>query len=379
MICDPAFMNHGEENAVRDCRRVSTLKPLAGWRTVVCMPACDEEHGIASSLVSVLGQLTGEDALVLVVNGSSDRTAMISENLLSSSGHQFTLIDLQWKQGCGSAPRARRIALDIGARAAPEGFLLSIDADTVAASHLRQAYDAEFAAGSDLVCGAIDFDPLEAVLLPPVNEYLEFVVREYRAVSREIDALLDPDPDNPWPHHGNIGGANFAIRTQAYRLVGGLPIPDFGEERALLRLVQAHGLRIRFSDRARVTTSCRLTGKAPGGLADELRRSRLEADPLMDEALEPATTLKLRARSRSALRCSADDRMRRLALEPLGLSAADLSAAMTTRRWQMAWQHAEASSLVLTRRRMRRSDLQRELPALIALRDNLRSGEDDRS
>lgn len=343
------------------------------------MPACDEEERIARSIDALLVGLRPQDAVVVVVNGSRDRTASIAESLLSATRHPFVLIDLQWQQGCGSAPQARRIALDKGAELAPNGFLVSIDADTHAAPDLRSAYEAEFGADADLVCGAIDFDPLEAASLPASDPELEFVVREYRAASREIVAMIDPDPHNPWPHHGNIGGANFAIRTQTYRDIGGLPTPAFGEDRAMLRLVEAHGFRVRFSERARASTSCRLIGKARGGLADELCRSRYESDPAMDEALEPAQSLELRSRSRAAFRRSGDDVTRRLALAPLGLTADEIATVLAAGKPGAMWQSAEAASPRLSRTRMRRGDLQREFPALIALRDGLRSAAEDRS
>ncbi len=357
---------------------VGTL-PFDVAGVAVCIPASDEEERIAPTLHAALETLGPSDGIVLVVNGSRDRTWSIAETLLSTSAHPYVLIDLQWCDDRGSAPLARRIALDIGADLVPNGILVSLDADTQAAPGLRDAYAREFANGADLVCGGIDFDPEEAALLPDGDPELEFLVRESRAVSREIAALIYPDPTNPWPHHGNIGGANFAIRRSAYRAVGGLPTPDFGEDRALLKRAEAHGLRIRFSDGPRVTTSCRMTGKARGGLADELRRSHSEADPIMDEALEPSAVLELRMRTRSAFRASLDDRSRRLALASLAMSGEVLEEILTMPLPGEAWQRAEAASAALRRTRMRRSDLQRELPALIALRDQLRVDADDRS
>ena len=368
--------NDGRILAVNDWIKV---EPSNAKRFVFCMPACDEEERIASSLVSVMGVMQDDDVLVLVVNGSNDRTAPIATKLLSRSGHQFALFDFQWQADRGSAPHARRVALEIGYKLAPNGVLVSIDADTQAELDLRRAYDAEFAGGADLVCGAIAFDPIEAAQLPPGDPRHEFVVREYRAASREIAALINPDPENPWPNHGNIGGANFAVRASAYRAIGGLPTPPFGEDRALLRIAEAQGLHIRFSDTARVTTSCRLTGKAPGGLADELRRSRDDADPIMDEALEPAHELELRLRVKKAFFRAIDDDARRSALAPLELSTDGMATVAATHLRGEAWQKAEELSARLRRTRMRRSELQRELPTLTALRDRLRSDKDNRS
>ncbi len=268
--------------------------------------------------------------------------------------------------------------MDLASELAPGAHLLSLDADTVVRPGWRAAIGCEFAAGAALVCGAIEFDPDEAALLPPTDEAAEQVLRQYRAAAREIDARLDPDPFNPWPHHGNIGGANFALRAGVYGRVGGLPVTPFGEDRALLARVRALALPVRFSDAPVVWTSCRIEGRARGGLSDELKRSREEADPLVDEALEPAGALERRIHARRAFIAAGEGGARAAVLLSLGLDPAPVEARLRAASPGEAWALVEATSPILARRRLRRSELARELPALLSLLDRVRRSAEDR-
>ena len=213
-------------------------------------------------------------------------------------------------------------------------------------------------------------------MLPPADAESERVIREYREASREIAALICPDADNPWPHHGNIGGANFAMKGSAYRTIGGLPMPPSGEDRALRRAFEAKSLRIRYANGPRVETSCRLDGRAAGGLSDELRRNRTEPNPIVDELLEPPETLLTRVTSRAAFLGSQESADRLAALSVLALQPA-VAEALAARGGEAAWQDAESASPALRRQRLRLDDLRHHLPvlrqALHAIRD-ARSG-----
>lgn len=330
---------------------------------IACVPACDEAGWIDRCLAALDADLCPGDGIVLVANGCTDETAAISRARMAKGTRPFLLVECRWQAGEGSAPLARRLALDLGHALAPQAVLLSIDGDTIVLPGLRAAYAAEFARGFDLVCGRIGFLPEEAARLAPADPDSEAVIRAYRDITRHIAALIRPDVDNPWPHHGNIGGANFAMHGSAYALAGPLPTPAFGEDRALRRRFEAHGLRIRYSDGPRVETSCRLEGRASGGLSEELRRNRMEADPLVDELLEPAESLLLRWRAQAAfLRASTvPDRLE--ALEKLRLLRGD-ALRFAEAGGGLAWQAAEEASPALKRTRLRLSDLRRHLPAL---------------
>lgn len=338
-----------------------------GAGAVAILPARDEAKRIEATLRALLAELAPGEGVVLVVNGSTDDTLARALALFEAGDAPFLLLDVDWQPGRGSAPLARRLALDLAFELSPHAHLFSIDADTVVQPGWRAAYEVEFASGAALVCGAIGFDPAEAALLPPTDEAAETVLREYRAASREIDARLDPDPLNPWPHHGNIGGANFGLRAGVYGAVGGLPVTSFGEDRALLRRVRALGLPVRFSEGPLVWTSCRLDGRARGGLSDELKRSRDEADPLVDEALEPADALKRRIHARLAFSRAGSAQVRGGVLSSLGLTEAEMETVEAAATPGEAWTLVEEFSPLLKRERLRRSQLAAELPALLNL------------
>jgi hypothetical protein len=337
---------------------------------VVAIPAMNEEERLGRTLEALDGELGSGDAVVVAVNNSRDRSADLARRYLATRRRPFLLIDLSWRGANGSAPLARRLALDCAAALSPQAHLLSLDADTLVRPLWRASYAAFFAQGFDLVCGGIGFVPEEAALLPEGDPEAERILRESRAASREAEALIDPDPDNPWPHHGNIGGANFGLRAGAYEHAGGLPDVASGEDRELLRRVRARGLRVRFAGDPLVWTSPRLDGRARGGLSDELARSRRESDPLVDEALEPAEQLELRVRMRRAFR-EADAAARVLLLHQLEMPPGEIEALRDARSGD-AWLRAEDASPRLRRPRLRRSELARLHPGLVALRDRLR-------
>ncbi len=342
---------HGEPSAFAAC-------PL-----VACIPARDEAERIEACLAAADDELEPGDGILLFANGCRDETVPRALDALEAMRRPFVLLDGDWSEGAGGAPHARRLAMETAHANAPRAVLLSLDGDTLVRPGLRASYARAFREGFDLVCGAIGFPPDEAASLPPADPEQQGVVREYRRLSAHVAALLDPDPDNPWPHHGNIGGANFAISAKAYDAVGGMPTPPFAEDRALRRLCQAYGLRIRYCDDALAWTSCRLDGRAWGGLADELLRERSEADPLVDELLEPPESLILRIETRRAFLCArtGPDRLRLLLALGLDALAAGPRAAAGGPK---AWVSAEDVSPRLKRRRLRLSDLRRHLPEL---------------
>ncbi len=351
--------------------RWPVAEALSGCRMIACIPARNEEARIGAALASLGETLAPSDGIVVIVNGSDDATAAIAAAKLAALPQRAVLADVTFHQGRGSAPLARRLAMDIAHMLAPEAALFSFDSDSRATPELADAYAAELERGHHLVCGTISFDQNEAAHLPPADETAETLVREARQLTREIAARLDPDPDNPWPHHSNIGGANFVISGAAYRAVGGLPLPPSGEDRALLRLVRAHGLSLRYSERPHVITSCRIDGRAHGGLSDDLRLSRLCADPVVDEMLEPAAALALRHGTRRAFLAAPDAAARSGLLQGLGLGADEIRSAMAEPLPGLMWLAAEDASPLLRRKRLRRSELHPVLPGLKALKAEL--------
>jgi hypothetical protein len=146
------------------------------------------------------------------------------------------------------------------------------------------------------------------------------------------------------------------LTLTAYRRIGGLPAVPVGEDRALFEALIRAELRVRHCPAARVIVSCRLDGRAAGGMADTLRRRLAEAEAApLDARLEPALDALLRLRCRRALRRLRAGQPRlgdpvRLALA-LGLAPAALAEIARLPRFWSAWEELQARALPLRRRR----------------------------
>jgi hypothetical protein len=180
---------------------------------------------------------------------------------------------------------------------------LTTDADAVADSIWLAAMIAAFASGSDAVAGAVSANWDELQQFPEDVLEIGALEWEYQKLVAEIEALADPDPQDPWPRHNQNCGANAGITADFYERIGGLPALPVGEDRAMFDAVRALDGRVRHSNAAHVTASARTIGRAAGGMADALL-SRHHDDYLCDDLLEPATDLVRRATWRRQCRAA---------------------------------------------------------------------------
>jgi hypothetical protein len=121
-------------------------------------------------------------------------------------------------------------------------------------------------------------------------------------MSARVMAVLDPLRHDPWPNHLWCWGANLAVRASALVAVGGSPIVDLAEDRALHAALKRGDFAIRHSESVRVHTSARAIGRAPGGFAEQLVSYANDAQALADFYLEPAAVTWRRARERGIAR-----------------------------------------------------------------------------
>lgn len=98
---------------------------------------------------------------------------------------------------------------------------------------------------------------------------------------RPDPAELDRPVERHWYDHHRLGdghphihGANLGVRADWYLRAGGFPPIARDEDVALATAVEAAGGRIERIGASPVLTSARLTGRAPGGMAEYLRRLR---------------------------------------------------------------------------------------------------------
>lgn len=350
------------------CTSESELGP-----TLVAVPVKDEAERIADCLRALaLQQQACADAIVLVVNNTSDGTAEIVRALAPVLPVRVYVLERNFPPGQASAGHARRLAMEHAAASLGErGVLLTTDADGrvppdwIAANlwHLRR--------GVDAVAGRAELDAREAALIP--ERLHEDDAREcaYAAALDETAALLDPDPWDPWPRHAEHSGASIAVTLAAYRRAGGMPAATLAEDRRFLDALRRTDARIRHAPEIVVTVSGRTLGRAEGGMADTIRRRLSAPDPYLDSALEPASCNARRARLRRQFRglfhSPRPEALLHALSRDIGLPVPAIEQACRQQYAGEAWTGLETVSPVLTRLRVAVADLPREMEAAVRL------------
>jgi glycosyltransferase involved in cell wall biosynthesis len=348
----------------------------------VAIPVKDEEARIGACIASLAGQVDvdfTDVAVVLLMNNCRDGTAERVRELADELPFALELRHVELPQPYANAGWARRLAMEAAAElVAPDGVILTTDADTLVEADWIEANRREIAAGAGAVAGYVMADPLELMELPP--EILErgSLEWEYQQLFAEMEARVDPDPQDPWPRHNQNCGASAAITAALYRRIGGLPPRPVGEDRALFEMVRRIDGTVRHSLDVQVVTSARTDGRALGGLSDAIRL-RGEPDHPCDEMLEVAVVAFRRALWRRRLRalwseggvqaiCDSDWAQR------LRLSPRDLRRAAERRFFGEAWAEIEGLSPRLERQLVTGRNLKRELRRMRRLVEAVRAG-----
>jgi hypothetical protein len=330
------------------------------FRAVIAIPARDEAARLPACLAALAAQRDAagrpfpfaDTAVLVFANECRDGTAALARALAPGLPFRLLVEERRLPGHLAHAGGARRGALDCALGFLgddPNGVLLSTDADGRVDPSWLAGHLAALATGVDAVAGRYHPDTAEAARLPAALRAREAAERGYASLLDEMAAFLDPQPHDPWPRHGVHSGASFAITAAAYRAIGGLPPLAVGEDRALFAALARADMRIRHAPEPLVTVSCRLSGRARGGMADTLaQRLRDPAATPVDGRLESALDAWTRFRARRALRRLQVDRPRvgdppRLALA-LGITPARLRAIAALPSFGAAWEALQASS-----------------------------------
>lgn len=273
---------------------------------VIAIPARDESARIARCLDACLDSITESGLMVdvlVLVNGSRDDTIERVARWSRRRARVVTLVDVDFHPGAAHAGGARSLALSLAAAGVPADTpLLTTDADAAPAIDWVRRNLAHLLGGARLVCGAIRLDEREAARLPePLTDVCD-VTDRYQRATRELEQLLDPDPWNRWPHHGESGGASLALTRATLDAIGGVPFTPCGEDRALAARLRGRGECVRYADDVSVRVSCRLHGRAHGGMADTLRLRLFTLDPPCDAEYREAHRVELDARLAAVVR-----------------------------------------------------------------------------
>lgn len=251
-----------------------------GWGAsgfAVVIPARDEADQLAASLASFEADPAVVDVLI-VANGCRDATA----GLARAWPGRLRVGVAETGALPGGVGEVRRLGMAIALSRLPaNGVLATTDADCT----LGPAWGARTRAAlahADAVCGRIG--PAEGfAALPPLirrHGLLEDGVRDLRAVQR---AGLVWRPGQPLPVHGCSAGASLAFTARCYRAAGGFdPVPCH-EDRDLIARIERLGFRVARPHALTIHASCRLVGRAPGGMASTIAARTHAAAPLEAE------------------------------------------------------------------------------------------------
>jgi Glycosyl transferase family 2 len=287
--------------------------PLAR-RCAVGIPVKDEVQRLPACLAALASQQDGagyqfsrnDFCVVLFVNNCTDGSAALARALAESMPFTLCVKESVLPAGFAHAGNARRAAMDLAEawlakEGAYDGLILTTDADSQVPRHWIANNLTAIDAGADAVLGCLALDE-EGERLPRALHQRGRLESAYESLLTELSAALDPLEHNPWPHHATISGASLAVTRPMYLRMGRIPRVPLGEDKAFVAELLRHDAKIRFCPDIRVTTSARIVGRAPGGVAETLRLRSNNPSVCCDESLEPFRTAIRRAKWRRRLR-----------------------------------------------------------------------------
>jgi hypothetical protein len=350
---------------------LSGLAPWCGKRvakSVVAIPVRDEADRIGACLAALNAQIRPPDAVVLLLNNSTDTTETIARGMRLHLRFSLDITSVALPPAQASAGHARRLAMQSAAdQVGDDGILLTTDADAIVPPDWvvrnLHALDKQ----TDIVCGRAVIDPVEAALIPAHLHEDDARESHLIALLDMLAWMLDPEPHDPMPRHTEASGASLAVRVDAFRRAGGIPNIRSGEDRAFVRALWMSDARVRHDPTIQVVVSGRIIGRAEGGMADAMRRRMVQQDEFTDEQIEPGADAfrryVLRARARRVWSGMPEPSL----AADLALSPKCLSGCVARPAFGSMWAALEARSPVLQRRRVRFTDLAREIVAAEAL------------
>ncbi len=343
---------------------------------VVAIPTKDEAERLPGCLNALAGQrdlrerplAPGAFGVVVFANNCSDDSADVARSMGERLPFPTRVCEASLLPPFAHAGGARRAAMDLAdvwlsERSERGGVIFTTDADSRVPADWVATNLAAIDAGADAVLGRIALDG-EGERLPAALHTRGALEDAYEVLLTEIAALLDPLDYNPWPHHATISGATIAVTREVYRRVGGMPSVPLGEDKAFIARLRRNDAKIRFCPGIEVTTSGRIYGRAPGGVADTLRLRSEAPDAFCDELLEPLHIAMRRAKWRGRLRRLYHSGQ--LKTDPrwsaaLGLAPHAAQRVRAAKTFGNLWAVVEATSPMLRRRLLTPS----ELPAQI--------------
>jgi glycosyltransferase involved in cell wall biosynthesis len=252
--------------------------------TCVTVPAKDEEDLLPSALRALAEQKTtcGETfnheryEVILLINNTRDRSRQVAQQFQRLyPTFRLHIVERNFDKSHSHNGYVRRLLMDEACRRLEIRepgckVILATDADSQVAPNWMSRNQEEFADGAEAVAGRIVILPGDEAFLDTATRTTQRYDHLYRRLVAWLEDQFDPQPHDPWPRHHQHFGASLAISPRTYRFVGRLPPRRYFEDIAFYQALIQHDVRLRHSNKVRVFTSARLTGRARFGLSREL-------------------------------------------------------------------------------------------------------------
>ena len=230
------------------------------------IPVRNEARRLTRLLDALAEQTLGPNAFTacFLLDGCTDESLTILSD--RAGGLPFQMHVETLPRSAPNAGRARSAAMRLCLSRlgqAEEALLLTTDADSVPA-HDWVEMNCRSLQTVDLVAGHIIRKGRRAGTWRTRLEDYQFELHRFRRT-------LDPINHDPAPSHPSLGGASLAFRASVYRELGGFLDLAHGEDTALAETARRQNYLVRQDGRVKVLTSGRTIGRAPDGLAHELR------------------------------------------------------------------------------------------------------------
>jgi glycosyltransferase involved in cell wall biosynthesis len=226
-----AFLHAGFRKLIETNRYRLTQACEGKYPVSVIVAARDEESHIAGFLDALQAQNYHDFEVILVDDGSADRTArIIAEHSISAPGQRFHLIRLE-------TPHGKRRAIEAGIAEAAHDLVVLTDADCTPAPDWLDGIGRAHASGSEpVVVVGYAPNPSDGTLLAGAVSYETFITGVMTAAT--VGAAR--------PFHAV--GRNLSYSRTMFRRVGGFgetPLSMSGDDDLLLqRMVRLSGAKV---------------------------------------------------------------------------------------------------------------------------------------
>lgn len=263
-----------------------SVPPLPQCEVSVIVPVRDEAQTIVATLTALADQtdLNGQPLnpltyeIILLANNCIDESAAIARQF----AQQHPELVLHVAAVTLPPDRAyigyvRKILMDqaylrLMSLGCSRGIIASTDCDTQVSATWIAAILHEIGSGVDAVGGRIltDRDSHQTLHPQAKSHFLQEV--GYQSLVAQVESYLDPDPADPLPRHYQHYGASLAVTAEMYAKAGGMPPVRTPEDEAFYQALLRVDARFRHSPLVQVTTSARVSGRSPVGLAAQLSK-----------------------------------------------------------------------------------------------------------